>query len=169
MGEAITLLLGKYESAVKPSIRCSLLRVLSETRDSTILPVLQKAMKDSDLEIRKAAIKSLSRWPNTEPIEDLLWAVQNDMNNANRILALDGYITMAAMPSSRSAQETVGMLSKAMSLAQQPREKKMVLAVLPRFPCQQAIELAETCLQDTELKTEADIAIEKIKANQGKE
>jgi len=169
MGEAITLLLGKYESAVKPSIRCSLLRVLSETRDSTILPVLQKAMKDSDLEIRKAAIKSLSRWPNTEPIEDLLWAVQNDMNNANRILALDGYITMAAMPSSRSAQETVGMLSKALSLAQQPREKKMVLAVLPRFPCQQAIELAETCLQDTELKTEADIAIEKIKANQGKE
>jgi len=78
-------------------------------------------------------------------------------------LALRGYIKLLGIPANRGAAETVKLLSEAMDVAQRPEEKKAVLSALTKFPCEEALVLAENAGKDSALAAEAELAAKKIK------
>ncbi|MCP4711910.1 MAG: hypothetical protein GY869_25090, partial [Planctomycetes bacterium] len=152
-------LLNRYPALQSILIKSSILNILGQTRGSTAYLLLKDALNDEDLEVRKSAIKSLSNWPDAAPAETLLNTAQTDSDRINQILALRGYIKLVTRPSTRSAEETVEMFTLAMSTASQPAEKKAILSVLPSYRCEQAVKLAEMCLEDDEIKKEAELAL----------
>jgi hypothetical protein len=54
------------------------------------------------------------------------------------------------------------MLVEAMSLAKQVEEKRAILALLPRFPVRESLELARASLNDAEVAAEAKAAAARL-------
>ena len=140
-------------------VRGSLLQVLANIGDSKALPVLRKALKDRDDEIKLAAIRSLSNWPTAEPLADLLNVARTSENEIHRVLALRGHIRLIGLDSDRSEAETLKLYQEAMDLASAVSEKKMVLSELTNMRTVAALEMAADCLDDSALQQEAGVAV----------
>jgi hypothetical protein len=54
------------------------------------------------------------------------------------------------------------MLAEAMGLAKQAEEKRAVLALLPRFPVREALDLANASVNDSEVAAEAKAAVSRL-------
>jgi HEAT repeat protein len=143
--------------------RSSLLSVMGKIGSSKALPELRKAINDANSDVKKAAIRALAEWPNAEPAGDLLKIAETDTSLARQVLALRGYVQLVSLPSKRSAEESVGMLKKGLAAAKRTEEKRAILAVLPQFPGEEALQMAQSFAKDAALATEAKLAIQKIK------
>lgn len=159
----INEVIGTYRSAQDAGARGSLLQVMGQTGNNEALPVLREALRDSNPEIKRAAILALTEWPTPAPMEDLLEIARNDSNAAHQVLALRGYIRLVQIPAGRSATEMARSLREAMKAARQPDEKKAVLSLLPRYASKEALELAESALSDEAVANEAKLAVERLK------
>ena len=62
----------------------------------------------------------------------------------------------------RSPNGVVQSLKKGLDVSERPEEKMQILALLPRFPCAQALKLADSLLSDESVQAEASLAIKKI-------
>jgi len=155
--------------AVLPSVkevqgRCSLLGVLGKIGDGHALPVLTAALKEKDVEIQTAAIRALAEWPTAEPVDDLMKVAESSENKVHRILALRGFVRLLGLDNGRSAEETIAMYKKAMSLAQDAGEKRRVLSGLANTKSPGALQMAQEYLGDAALSGEAGVAVVKIAA-----
>jgi hypothetical protein len=113
--------------------------------------------------VKRSAILALTDWPDDTPIPDLFETARNASSPSHQVLALRGALRLIALPGSpRSPRETVKLLAEAMSLAKQADEKRSVLALLPRFPSKEALELAKASLNDSEVAAEAQAAVARL-------
>ena len=66
---------------------------------SKALDAVRAALKKEDLtaEVKDAAVRTLSEWPDAAPADDLLALVNTSSNQTHKVLALRGYIRMAGM------------------------------------------------------------------------
>ena len=152
-----------YGSAKTPGVKSSLVEVLGQVAAPQALPTIVSALKESDREVTRAALLALSDWPTPAPMPDLLAVAKTGSNPVNQVLALRGYIKLAAIPNARPNAETARLLTEAMSLAKQPEEKKAILAVLPGCPSPEALALAEASLNDPAAGGEAKAASDRIR------
>jgi hypothetical protein len=155
--------LSAYKSATDAELRGSLLSVLGQVGRNQSLLVLRSALKDSSPEIRRGAIRALSDWPNTTPMNDLAEIASNDPNASFQVLALQGYIRLIGLPDGRPPAETVKMLSEAMSLAKRPDEKRTVLSMLQGINTREALAIAEAAAKDPHVADEAKMAADRIR------
>ena len=139
--------------------RCSLLNVLGRIGDNSALPVLTAALKDENVDIQTAAIRSLADWPTPEPAVELLKVAESSGNKVHRILALRGFVRLLGLPGERPAGETIEMYKKAMSLAPDAGEKKKVLSGLSNTKSLAALQMAAGYLDDETLSVEAGAAV----------
>jgi hypothetical protein len=102
-------------------------------------------------------------------LADLLAVARNGATPTLQILGLRGYIKLIAAPSNRSIAETVKLLAEAMRLAQQPQERRSVLSMLPGYPTQEALRIAEAAAADSAVEREARSVISRIKLSLGAE
>ena len=151
--------LRKADDAVKPR----LLAVLPHVGGEEALQAVRSQLASQNAEVGKVAVRALGEWPDAAPLEDLLKIAQTEGEQMRQILALRGYIKLLALPANRSAGETVRLLAGAMTAAKRPQEKKAVLAEVPKYPCKEALDLAEECRKDQTLSAEAELASKKIK------
>lgn len=142
--------------------RCSLLTVLGKIEDDSALGVLRAALKDKEAKVKDAAIRALSDWPNTKPMDDLLKLAQSSDNQIHRILALRGFVRLIGLDSSRPDKETIKLYQQAMSLASNVSEKRMVLSGLANMRSLAALEMAAGYMKDKDLQQEAGVAVVKI-------
>jgi HEAT repeat protein len=154
--------LNAYRATSESEVRASLLQTLGDVGQDG-MSTLKAALKDSNADVARAAIRALSSWPDAAPADDLLGVAKDSANDTHQILALRGYIKLITLPSSRSAVLTVAMLKEAMSAAKQPEEKKAILGALPQFSCPEALKLAEAAVENAAVAQEAKIAVERIK------
>lgn len=157
--------LAALPTAEQTQSRCALLGVLGKIGDNKALPVLTDAIKDKDVEIQTAAIRSLAEWPTPEPLAELLKIAETSDNKLHRILALRGFVRLLGLDSERPADETVKMYKKAMSLAPDVSEKRRVLSGLATAKSRAALEMAKAYLEDETLSREAESAVIKIAEN----
>ncbi len=159
--EASAVVAGLDEAGddVKPR----LLAVLRYVGGQEALKAVRSQLASKDTEVTKAAVRALGNWPDPAPLTDLLTIARSDGEQHNQNLALQGYIKLLALPANRSAAETVGLLGDGMAAARRPQEKKSVLAAVSRYPCKEALDLAQGCLKDKDLTAEAELASRKIK------
>jgi HEAT repeat protein/type 1 glutamine amidotransferase len=153
----------KLQPVTEVPKRCVLYRTLGKIGDDSSLPLLREALKDQDVQIQDAVIRSLTDWPNPTPREDVLEIAQKSKDLTHQVLALRGYVRMVGLEKYQSPQSAVRYLKTALNLATRPEEKKLVLGALPDFACPEALALAESLLNVEGVREEARAAIEKIK------
>jgi len=151
--------LADADNAAKPH----LLAVLSHIGGPQALQAVRGQLLSGNAEIKKAAIRSMADWPEATPSEDLMKIAKSGRDSTNQVLALRGYIKLLGIPANRSAAETVQLLVDAMSVAKRVDEKKAVLSALSKYPCKQALALAEQWKDIPGLTAEAELALKKIK------
>jgi HEAT repeat protein len=166
-GKGLDQVIAGYASATGSQVREALVGVLGNVGGKEGLPVLTGALKDSDLVVRRAAILALGEWPNAEPLSDLLAAAREASLPAHHVLALRSYLKLVSLPADRPDVESVRLVSGVIETARDPELKKAALAVLPRFACQQAVDLATAAAADPAVKAEADQALKRLKESLG--
>ncbi len=153
----VSRLIIKGEGTAKGETRGALLLTLGELGCEPALPVLRRALRDEDADIRRAAIVALSQWPNGQPMTDLLRVARESENRTHRVLALRGYIDLTASADMPLAAR-LKCCRTAMGLAKGPAEKRRVLAVLPRIKTVEALKLSASSLDDAQVRQEAALA-----------
>ncbi len=143
-----------------------LLGLLPQIGGSRALAAVQDQLAGGSEHVKAAALRAMAAWPDVSPLESLKREAVNNPEKKLRIAALRGCLSLIALPSERSATDTIELLSEAMDLADRPEEKASILAMLPDYVCSAAVDLAESCLSSDAVKQEAEIAIRKIKAEQ---
>ena len=145
--------------------RISLIDVLGKIGDATALPILRSSLADKNPEIQTAAVRALSGWPDSQPVKDLLNVAQTSSDDKIRILSLRGYVKLISLVTDKSREEILGMYQKAMTLATDNNEKRMVLSGLSEVKSLDALRFTTQYLNDQELQQEAATAIISIAAN----
>ncbi len=102
-------------------------------------------------------MRALAEWPDAAPADDLLELVQSTTVPATKVIALRGYVRMAALGKNPGA-----MYARALKLAERPEDKKLVLSSLGAADPGQAFQLVEPYLKDEGLKSEAALALVQI-------
>jgi HEAT repeat protein len=160
---AINQVLSAYRDSSSVESRVSLLEVLGQSSNETALPVLRSSLTDQNPEIARGAILALSNWENPAPLNDLQALAKNGKDPVLKTLALRGYIKLIGFRSGRPTADSVRLLSEALQLSKDPAEKRSVLALLPSYPSQQSLQLAETLLRDESVANEAKVAVGRLR------
>jgi HEAT repeat protein len=150
-------ILSKYNRARNDKQRVALLITLGGLGHELALPILRKGLQDNSTDIRYAAIKALSAWPNAAAAGDLLKVVQSTDNRIHRVLALRGYVDLIDA-SALSVAQKLEHYQQAMQLARQDAQKKKVLSVLADLDTFEAFRMAMSQLDEPSLKEEAALA-----------
>ena len=152
-------------SVKKTETRASLLMVLGKLGEKKSLPVLKSALMDTNKDLQLAAIIALSDWPNDEPKEDLYKIVTSATDDKQRVLALRGYIHLIGLENDRPTSETNLLYEKAMNVAINDTDKKMVLTGLAGVKTLDALNMAAEYLDNELLQAEAEAAVIEISGN----
>ena len=140
--------------------RIQLLSILGQVGHPDGLRVLRAALNDSNPDVQRAAILAFGEWPTTEALPQLLEIAKTTSAPNLQALAVRSYLRIVSRPARRPRAETVKLLEPAMAIAQDS-EKKMILAVLPRVTCPEAIKLAES-QKGTSVSKEAEAALQRM-------
>ena len=152
------------DAAADRPFRMALIDLMGQVSAGEALAILRAGLKDANQEIARAAILALTAWQTPDPLADLFAVAKNDPNATRQILALRGAIRLIGVPSSRSTDETVTLLSETMQLAKQTAEKRAILALLPNYPTAAALRMAEAAVKDDAVTREAQAAVDNIRA-----
>jgi HEAT repeat protein len=139
--------------AAKPS----LLRLLARPATDDALEAVRAAAVSTNREASDAAIRSLGAWPNPAPVEQLHQIAARSPNQTHRVLALRGYIRLAAL-----TQDPTSCFESALKLAQRKDEVRLILGALHHAGTRRALEIAESYMKDPALKAEAYMAAAKV-------
>jgi HEAT repeat protein len=166
---AIKAVVSAYTPARDPEARTALMQVMGQSGNAEALVILRAALNDPAGEseagagARRAAILALTEWPDVTPVPDLFATARSASNPAHQVLALRGALQLIALPApSRPPRESVKMLAEAMGMAKQSDEKRAVLALLPKFPVREALDLANASVNDREVAAEAKAAVSRL-------
>ncbi len=146
-------------------VRCALLRILARVPSPKGLEALRAAAKDADAAVKDAAIRGLCDWPDAAAMADLLGIARAADNPVHKVLALRGFIRLAALPSDRPTEQAAKLFADAMALATSPDDKKLVLAALANVSHKAALDLAMASLNDPAIEVEAATAAVQIAKN----
>jgi HEAT repeat protein len=142
--------------------RPTLLRLASRVPCAKSLEVLRSGLKEADAAVQDAAVRGLVDWPDAAALPALAEIARSFADQTHRVLALRGFIRIAALQDGRTPEQRVKALAEAMPLATSAAEKKLVLAALGDFSTVAALDLATGCLSEKELEVEAATAVVNI-------
>lgn len=152
-----------YSSASDMETRMALMQVMGQSGNTQVLPLLRTALKDPSADVRRASILALSGWPDTTPLPDLFETARSAGDPAQQALAFRGAVQLIGLPSpARPPRDTAKLLVEAMGLAKQADEKRLVLAMLPKYPVRESLDLATTLTNDSEVGAEAKAAVARL-------
>ncbi len=142
-----------------PAVAATLLRVLGRVGGPPALERVRAARRSTEPRIADAAVRALAAWSSADVLDDLLDLAQHADDAAQRILALRGYARLVGLPSERPPAQTIEMYQTAMKLAEQPEERRLVLAGLGAVRHPDVLGVLEAYLNDSELRGEAEAAV----------
>ena len=158
---AVRTMLGNTKDAAG---QARLYAVLGRIGDDGSLPQLRGALTDRNPEIVDAAVRALAAWPTPAARDDLAQLARGARSESHRLLALQGLLRSIGAERYRRPEAVVADLKQASALIARPEEKRLVLGLLPRFGCREALALAEALGKDKTVRQEAQAAINKINA-----
>jgi type 1 glutamine amidotransferase/HEAT repeat protein len=158
-------IIAAYAAAKEKQARVSLLTVAGKVGAPASLEMLRKALKDGNPDVRLSAIRSLSLWSTPEPAEDLKGAAEHSTLVTHRAVALRGYVRLLGLESSRTPDETFSEYKRALALAPNLDEKKRLISSMADARVPGALRFAATCMDDSRLRTEAELVTVRIADN----
>ena len=154
-GEAVKQIIENFGHLSDPDKKALLLGILSRFGDNAALELIYKSANSKETVLNEAAVRALSDWPNAEPKAFLEEYTLKAENKKLKILALRGYIKMLGLQENVDAAD----FEKAMNIAEENAEKKMVLSSLGSVKNLAAFDLVARYSDDEVLKAEAQAAL----------
>ena len=134
-----------------------LLKLLTRPATTRALRTVQSAVASQDSRVSDAAVRALGEWPNPAPINTLYEIASGSTNQIHSVLSLRGYIRLSAL-----AEDPTACYVNALKLTKRPDEIRLVLGGLHYGGTLQALELAESYMDEPALKAEACMAVAKV-------
>lgn len=144
-------------SSVSDDAKPLLLSLLARPATDQAFKAVSAAVTASNKQVSDAAIRALAEWPNPAPVEQLQRIASSSTNRIQRILALRGYIRLAPL-----TQNPTTTYVNALKLAQRKDEIRQILGGLHHAGTRQALGIAESYMNDPDLKAEAYMAAVKV-------
>jgi HEAT repeat protein len=144
----------------KPEERASLLHCLGSLGGENALDIVRVSIRDRDDNVKEAAIRVMADWKDEGAVADLRELAKDAPKENLKIIAFRGLVRIVSLPESvkKDAQNAVALLVEAMSVAPRTDEKRLVLGALSGIASLAALDAAQRCLPDAELRTEAELA-----------
>lgn len=153
---------GRLQAEKTPAARARLLAVLPLIGDSRALPALRTALANDNAEVRDAAVRAITSWPNVSALDDVFRLARDLRNETQRLLAVRGLIRLIAIDKSRLASAVIADLQVAAGFCWRADEQRLVLGALGDFPCPDALQLAQGYLQVAGLERESKAAVDRL-------
>lgn len=154
-----------YAGAPTSLTRAGALQLFRELGDNVLLPLVISACGDSDSIVQDAAVSALSAWPDATPIHEVYALATSAATETHRMQALEGYIRQLRLPSERPESESLAGFRQALALANNNVDSvRSILAGLADLKTIEALDLAESFLENPEIHAEAAVAAEKIRS-----
>jgi hypothetical protein len=166
---AINQVISAYSASPSTESQVSLLEVMGQSSNDAALPVLRGSLIDANPEIARGAILALTNWETPAALADLYAIAKDGKDPTLKILALRGYIRMIGLRSGRPVADTVRLLANALELSNEAAEKRSVLALLPAYPSEQSLQLAQALLRDESVGSEAKAAVTRLQSAIGQQ
>lgn len=131
------------------------------------LPVILQHLRHENQSVQIAAIKSLSVWPDSAPLEELRNLVESTYDLKIHALAMNGYVRMIQIDQEMSEARKGEEITHAFELTESLDEKKLVVSGLSEIKSKEAFQMAVNLLQNTELRPEAEAAVSAIAGPMG--
>jgi HEAT repeat protein len=137
--------------------RQSLLIVLSRVGGDRALTAARRALEDA--EVHDEALAALAAWPDDAPAPDLLEIAKSAPETETGRVAFRGYVRLAGLSESRAPEATTAMYRRALEVAVDPDDRRLVLTGLAEVGHVDALSLAQASLDDPELGPAAAQAV----------
>ena len=154
-----------YAGAPTSLTRAGALQLFCDLGDNVLLPLVISACGDGDSVVQDAAVTALSTWPDATPIHEVYALATTGRTELHRMQALEGYIRLLRLPSERPESERLEGFRQALTLANNNVDiLRSILAGLADLKIIEALDLAESFLENPEIHAEAAVAAEKIRS-----
>ena len=152
-----------------PAAKESLLGVLGRFGGDRALQAVRTFVRDDNPELRNAAVRVLSNWPDRTPLGDLLAIAHDAKETVPKALALQGVANLVGKAGEMPVDERAGTIEQALGLADLAETKKLMISVLGRLPSLKSLGIATSCLEQSEIVDEAGMAAADIARIIGKD
>ncbi len=152
-------LAARLETAKDAGVRETILLTLGDLGDEAGLAALRKALNAEPGAVQWAAIAALGRWPNAEPLPDLLRIASDKSAGVSQVRALGVYVDLVRGMASMPAEEKVRCFKTAMDLAPNTMMKRRVFGSLAAVKTLESMQLAAAHVQDEQAREEAALAV----------
>ena len=143
-------------------IKATLLNILGKTGNKKALYILRTNLADNDENVKNAAIKAFTFWPNTEPLNDLLAIVREVDSSVDKLTALRGYIRLIMVDENLAAEKKVNLYKNAMAYSEKINEQQMIINGLAKIETISAMDILISYLDRAALKLEVQKALLEI-------
>jgi HEAT repeat protein len=142
--------------------RCSFLRILAALADDKSFEVVKSSVEDENEQVKDAAVRAITSWPDSEAMETLLTLFQSTDNQTHRVLALRGYIRLIGQDKDTAAAKKAEILGEIIEQVDTVAEKKNVMGSLASVKHPLALSIVSKYLSDPQVKEEAMLAAMQI-------
>lgn len=160
--QAGSLVTRRLMQTKEPAAQAKLIEVLPLLGTSDAIPTLRRSIADANPEVRDAAVRALTSWPNSDVREDVFRLARDSRNETHRLLAIRGLIRIVGLDRFREPAAVVEDLRTVAGFTWRQEEQLLVLGALSQFPCQEGIAFAGTFAAEPGLKAQAEAAIQSI-------
>jgi type 1 glutamine amidotransferase/HEAT repeat protein len=143
-----------------PPVQVALLRILGSLGGADSIVAIREHLNHADVTVKDAAVRALAGATDPSVVPDLLTLAQKAESQVHRVLALRGYLRLAA--ATEDGAKRLKMLEELRPIATTADLKKMLLGGLSDVPDAGALQMVVSFLDDADVKTEAGMAVLKI-------
>jgi HEAT repeat protein len=140
-----------------------LIRILGKIGDDGSLPLLRQFLDSGDAGLIDSTVRALADWPTVTVRDDLTALARSTALLTHRILSVRALVRLIGLESFRRPQAAVESLREVLSFAGRAEEQRLILGLLPDFPCPEALRLAESLAADAKVGPEARASVERIR------
>ena len=156
-------------SGSTPDARASMFQVLGRFGGEKAYQAIRSALSDPDPEIRATAIRVLSAWPDSAPMEDLLMLAHTPGDPGPRTLALRGGVGLLEKSPDLKGEERVRIIERELRSADSDEAKLLLISALGKQSSLQGLRVAVSCLDHPAIDDEAALAVVGIVQSIGKD
>lgn len=140
--------------AVPSEQKRALLRTLEAVGGPAALQAVRNSLKGPDAEVRDTALRALCNWSTPDAAPDLIGLARSSENPTHRLLALRGFIRLAA-DETLPADRRLAMAAEARTLITRDEERSQWLGVLGAIPSTAALPMIAPLIGEAAVNEEA--------------
>ncbi len=152
-----TEILAALKDSSEPA-RIALLSALGQIGGAKALDAVHAALKEGGDKSQDAAFRALASWPDAMPMQELLDLARSAKDDTRHVLALRGFVRMAALPGARSPKDTLALFAGGMDAIKTPDDRKQFLSALAEIKDPGAVEACAKFIGDAAVSEEACLA-----------